>query len=131
MALLLFVSWLILAGTRSKSQEPMQLAPTAPNRCCEEPEQITIGQSDDTLIDPTLASCCQKDLREQQRVEEAKKALLSLDRIDRRSRATQAVLGLAPPPAKEEPRSDFDDASSNEDGEYCYLLDKKWYNLTS
>ena len=43
-------------------------------------------QAEDLGLDPTLASCCQRDIKEQQRVAYAKKALLSVDRIDKRSR---------------------------------------------
>ena len=75
-------------------------------------------QAEDLGLDPTLASCCQRDIKEQQRVAYAKKALLSVDRIDKRSRESRTVLGLGPPAQAEDSQSpDFSDISDDEEGD--------------
>ena len=95
----------------------MYSAPVPSDRCCEEPgHSACLDESEASYLDPTLASCCQKDLREQERIAQAKKALLSVDRVDKRSRATREVLGLAPPAMIEGSGSGIDDAGSDDDG---------------
>ena len=42
--------------------------------------------------DPTLSSCCRRDLLEQRRVAQAKSALMRVDRVEARTRLEKAVL---------------------------------------
>ena len=65
--------------------------------------------------DATLASCCQRDLREQQRIADAKQKLLSVDRIDKRCLEARAVLGV-PIPQELERQSSLESLNSS-DGE--------------
>ena len=101
----------------SEDIKQMQTAPQPCSSCWEETEYPTCcEEGEDSYLDPTLASCCQKDLREQNRIVQAKKALLSVDRVDKRNRTSRAVIVPLPTAVTEGSGSDFDDAGGNEDG---------------
>lgn len=64
---------------------------TSSTSCCG--SQVIPAEDDHDFSDQTLASCCERDLREQRYVAQTKATLLSVDRIDKRLRETKAVLG--------------------------------------
>lgn len=97
----------------------MRSALAGSDECCDLPQRNAGGEeAEEPSIDPTLASCCQRDLRQQHRVTQAKAALLNVDRIDQRSRESRAVLGSQPPVQTEGlTSSDHDEDSGTDDGD--------------
>lgn len=95
----------------------MHLDSACPADCCEG-QQDSLQASADDPYDHTLASCCQRDLQEQRRVSRAKSALLSVDRIDKRSRESRVVLGQTPKFDLEEGSAEpeLEDIVNDEDG---------------
>lgn len=80
--------------------------------CCPTTDAPQPGaeEADLDLLDPTMSSCCRRDMLEQRRVERAKEALLSVDRVDARNRIERAVISATPPEQPDaENSSDLDD----------------------
>ena len=72
--------------------------------------------ADDILDDPTLDSCCRRDIEAQRRNSALKAKLLSLDRTNQRLRIQQSTLRPSPPPEPDLPAASHgpgvDDESS-------------------
>ena len=65
--------------------------------CCDDRGQND-GEEGFELPDHTLASCCERDLKEQRYIAQAKAKLLSVDRVDKRTREANSVLSRTRPP---------------------------------
>jgi hypothetical protein len=70
----------------------------------------------EAAADPTLASCCQRDLEEQAAVAKLKARLTAADRTNLRKHVAQGVLGQ-PPPHRQSTEADEEDYLASSDDE--------------
>ena len=103
--------------------------------CCEPVDEIQ--EAVDDVLDPTMSSCCQRDLEEQRRVAHLIGKLRAADRVDERTRMQSQVLCTAPTDCLDE-ESDF----GSDGGEifrpilltnmsHIVTVVKLWYQLCS
>ena len=82
----------------------------AQDTCCTNQDPLAAQSTDADLdpTDPTMSSCCRRDLLEQRRVAQAKIALMRVDRVEARTRLEKAVL------LDKRPRQDSFDSTDSE-----------------
>lgn len=59
--------------------------------CCEKHDELA-DELAELALDPTLQDCCRRDLKEQAYVENVKSKLLSVDRVDQRTKLAKGIV---------------------------------------
>ena len=76
------------------------------------------SELDEMLMDPTLDSCCRRDLEDQKKAAQLKSKLLSLDRTDQRLRHADILLQSTQPQRVARSHAKELDANDDEDSDF-------------